>query len=413
MLDDFDPPNIPAPLAARLTSSVWSLGGIPWRFTEDGFLQLPKAKVQWSVVGEELRLWMPRGKTLRFEMTATPDQIELRKPETLRPIVLDKLADLSQHAPRVTTVPAPPEAGGADRRKALAGNANNEATRRALVVKFRRAGRLDLAHEQIQSLREAFSTEPDRATAEALLTSLELLALHDECLDQARAMVTDFPDSPVLWAILGRQEFRAGQARIAAEAADRGLTLVGMNSPLREQLQRQRISYLRASDPRKALLALLREDLEEPDDDNRLLAGLWLGGEAFDRELFEDCVAEVGADRNDRLRWSAIYNRASRTESHVFTLLAEHLKQIVQRCRREGAEPMLVSYPRHINGLHETKKKLAQELNVPFVDLVPAFEGELRQRRQQELFDIGHCTDVGYAILAESVLDEIRNLLER
>jgi len=95
-------------------------------------------------------------------------------------------------------------------------------------------------------------------------------------------------------------------------------------------------------------------------------------------------------------------------------VLAGHLQQIVQRCRAAGAKVVLLGYPLVVDDLEAVQQEVAAAAGVPLVRCMPAFAEQLQRRPREELYiRDGHCTDAGYALLAETAMATLLDALRR
>ncbi len=141
----------------------------------------------------------------------------------------------------------------------------------------------------------------------------------------------------------------------------------------------------------------------------RLLA---LASPPVDRARFDALVTEV-ADASGRAALAQLFDR--RPPPHGpgdVSVLAHNLRRAVQLCRDGGAECVLLDYPQVVPAVRATADGLAEELGLGRVAVRAAFEQALATAKPTDLFVAdGHCSDAGYAVLAEAVWQDARRRL--
>jgi len=109
-----------------------------------------------------------------------------------------------------------------------------------------------------------------------------------------------------------------------------------------------------------------------------------------------------------RRRFAELREAWSETRPATFI---DHLTQMVQWVREQGAEPLLCVYPFHANALETGQREVAAREHVRLVDLAARFDTLLATRSRAELFvPDGHCNDAGYDFMAEEVYGALRVL---
>jgi lysophospholipase L1-like esterase len=152
---------------------------------------------------------------------------------------------------------------------------------------------------------------------------------------------------------------------------------------------------LQAGDARHAIELFRRRLAADPDD-------------ASARRGLAEALAQTGdgAQSREQQEW---------LRRHHQEVYSSHLRQLIARCRRAGAQVLLLCYPERLALMDDLSEQVARDEHTWWVDPSPAFAQALRTRPRDQLFvPDGHCNDAGYALMAEQVAAEIlRHVPER
>ncbi len=232
--------------------------------------------------------------------------------------------------------------------------------------------RREAAGEGVAALGRLGTAAP---LAREVVAPLARLGDVDEAWRWAQEAVRLAPEDARNWRVLNLAARLRGDATGSLVALARGFALDGDAGYLARQLRRR--DFVR-SFPEEALASVVR--------------ALPIGGEPRARfvALIEEC----------------------RKEAPFESTLRENLTSIAHLALAANARPLFLTYP---HGGTPTSVDLvildvAEELEIPFVDLGPVFEEAERTIPLEDLYvPDGHCTDRGYGIVADEVARALRS----
>lgn len=141
---------------------------------------------------------------------------------------------------------------------------------------------------------------------------------------------------------------------------------------------------------------------DQADDKTRQLLSLWrASSERQEPALRRACAArqldDATRDRLVQLLQEALGKGVDEWEA----VLRQHLEQAIERCRQNGAELVLATYPFRFKS-RWMLKRLAEDRQCPFVANDEVFEA-IRAARPNVVLTVadGHCNDEGYGVMAE------------
>ncbi len=275
----------------------------------------------------------------------------------------------------------------------------------ALVAAYDGTGEREQAREHVDWLRAELAERPSAAVAVQLVKSLGRIGARTECIELARQLVKTYPNEASLWSILSWESFQAGDQESAVHGARKAIELTPLDKPSsRGAYLRTLVRIIKDSDPRGAAIATLQSYLEFRDPVVFRQTVGWMRDIA-DVALFEDCLSELRIE--DPLRQEMLDICADGLELEKAEgpprVFESHIRQIVERCQHAGAEPILVSYLR-VRPRFDPVIRRISESGVAYVDLHGEFRRARTEGTAEELFvSDGHCSDLGYRLIAEKV----------
>lgn len=134
-------------------------------------------------------------------------------------------------------------------------------------------------------------------------------------------------------------------------------------------------------------------------DPSLVLAAFRRGG--LDATAAEDLLARWRAAHSavaDGLEWDEVLRR--------------HLEQISLRCRDSGAQLVVVTYPFEQTEVQAALRSFCARFEVPCADMRDVFPRGAEERAPLFVQD-GHCSDAGYALMADRVAELVAGRLDR
>lgn len=384
---------------------TWHAGALEVVLDSDGRAEVGGVPSQWSVEGGELRLgsddarqvlaWQRDGERLVLEgaSIAAGRLVLERGPAAAEPAAavrdLLRAGDLAAASARLPEV-------------------SPEARRVALAV--------ELAHRA-----------GDRAGLERGLVRLDALAALDDegRVERLRA-----------WLAIGRSADGVPGALAAIEAEPTRAELWSAVIDLLDREPRWRadvvacvgrvIAARPAGDPALAVLFATRAMLEGRaggDPVTALADGLQAGllngdfGHAvaalrsrpalYDERTIAAARARLVLTPEQERRVDEVLLRSSDDARSVEERLEWHVSLCAERCRHHAAELVLLLYPEPIS-IDAAVRRAADRLGVRLVDPQPRFRAALARGRRADYFVWdGHCSDAGYALLADVVAADV------
>ncbi|MCA8974136.1 MAG: hypothetical protein KDC98_05410, partial [Planctomycetes bacterium] len=229
------------------------------------------------------------------------------------------------------------------------------------------------------------------------------LGRRDEARALAEATVDEHPEAWSCWLIIARLADDDGDTARARYAIDRALLLRGPGSPGRPFLLRSRAQIHGATEPRIVTESIVDAFLEDSDAGQTRMA-FQIAHEACTVTTLEAVLAErsvSGADREALVRLFRSVAGGSDV-ADVEKVLAGHLRQLVERCRRHGAEPIFASYPRAGGAAYsEAMSRVADQCGVELLPVWQRFAELAKTAPDTEYFiRDGHCNSAGYDVIA-------------
>jgi len=298
---------------------------------------------------------------------------------------------------------------------AIAGDpANAPEYQQGLVQIHTKLGRRDRAAAALDWLRERHRTAPSQAVAEALATSLHAVGDRRAAAELAIAGTDRFPQSSTLWWIASQFHYDTGDFAAAERELDRAIaTASPRNREWLAALHRDLARACCVRDLGKALRAMV-EAMRIDGDVERCRLVVDGAPQAFGREALARCLPALALEPQDQERLQRLLGSGWADRSDMCGILRDHLRQIVQRCRDRGAQVVVLGYPLAVDDVEAVQREVAAALGVPFVPCQAPFAAALARRAREELYvRDGHCTDAGYALMAEAVLPAVLAALRR
>ncbi len=416
-------------LRQRLVTTTWQTAqGGEIRLQSNGVLVAGPMRGAWSM-GEDGRFRMGIGADpVPYTIVEHEDRLELTAEGNHPDVVLIAVVD-EPGTPEPETVDRDfgtimQEARAAMRERrhadalALYDEAQSISTRpyQFFLIEDRRAtalvqaGRQDEARQVLADLLEASDDGNAIGRAEAIVSAYRALGVIDELHAWCARHSASFEDSfrvqyQYAWSSRRKSLFDEAMA-----AVDRAL------AASRSDSQRGRALRLRA-DIRKG-------EQQDPalivEDAARAFAFDGRGKQFLSTMRLSRVDAGPHLDAvMSRLEWSEEQRRAllavvegaaesrSDDKEKIVADLSANVVQIIERCRKYGAEVTLVGYPQHPARHAQAMQLAASTAKVNFVETQSAFFEAMKSTAREDLFceDESHCSDLGYGLMAKSVAD--------
>ncbi|MFY9342124.1 MAG: GDSL-type esterase/lipase family protein [Planctomycetota bacterium] len=285
----------------------------------------------------------------------------------------------------------------------------------AALVRCRSAlGRRDEALAELAIVRRLVAERGALDTADALASALSALGFQEEADQVVTAAIERGTVIPSLWTSFAQVSERRGDLPGARRAISRAIELAiaakwtRLAFLYRTQATLHREPEFRTEFADAAVAAHLDDGRS---DSSRQLFGMWSapndGKEASVRAACER--RQVPDDVRDLLV-RLVHEATGGGGEDWERILASHLQQMIQRCRRAGAQPVLGNYPFRFVARHVLQRVAEQEA-CPLVEQDVVFAA-VRAEAPNRVLNVadGHCNDDGYGIMAAQFAKAIQAL---
>ncbi|MCA8944161.1 MAG: hypothetical protein KDB80_16470, partial [Planctomycetes bacterium] len=364
---------------------VWHDDDVQVTFEPDGTLDILGARLAWFVERECLMLRDANGWVLPIDWSVEDGHLVL--PE-------------SAWWPAFDLAPGPMPAPDAASIDELA------------IATHLAAGRRDLALPHLESLRSRFATSPDARIGASLAKSLHAYGEIDAAIAIACETITHTPPAPrsvhLLHGHARTDPSVRAVLRRAYEASHPG-------TAWRTTLARSIVRAIHRESPAEAADLLCRSVLEAGENETTI-RWLQVHNLRFPDDILREAVLRcVDLPHHELLeRVAAI---ATTDRSPAATVLGQHLRRIDDLCRTAGASLVLLAYPGGPFAKPEIAPvvdRVAEERDIPVIRPGRMFP-ELSQESERGFLYApdGHCTDAGYARIADAVAEHVIEFAER
>lgn len=388
----------------------WQIGPYGVTFEADGRLLVGGTPLSWSVDDQGIHVrtaadnqfvmsWSLGGDVLRLESPLWPSPVEMTRGLPV--------ADLEVARAREFVEAGDDEGAMRLVRKSVEARPPAPIASEILVSCLVRAGRMDESAGEVARLRASFDETTDATTGDVLLRLYLGAGERDLAEDIARTLSGAAPGSAELMRFAlssppDRQDSVLAVARTAAKAAR-----AAGSKPLQAIWLRTEADVVRASSPAASLRAVVSAfavDGDEVASLHYLRRAQRDLGEAEMLAIARQCeVAE--SVRDQVLVWIEGLRAKANDPDGV---LRDHLARAVRLAKRYDAQVVLLSYPRGEASHATIAASVAEDEGCGWLDVRPRFTAALKEHPVAEVFiPDGHCADLGYAILAAAVAEDV------
>jgi len=404
------------PHDARLPPALigwWRSGELHLDLRADGTLRFNGAPMRWKTRGDRLVAEPGRGPLLRVRFELRDGRLRIERDPPEPPIEFERLVDAEAVVDVEKEVRSALESGRTDEALEklstwLRGSPEDPRARMWLAAASARAGRPDEARAAIEWLERRHAEEPSREVTESLVGALQQTNGSAAALRIASDGIGRFPTSTALMMALATDAEARRDFAEAERLVDQALACSAGDPPdfLGWKL-RFRAGVVGRRDPREGLKDLLRF-LEVTGDEPRFVQGVQRLP-SIEEAMVEPVALGLGwaPERIERAR--ELTRRARELHpAAVLECFTAHLLEIGRICREHGATLLVADYPFPMPALETAQREAARAAGAVQVGIRGAIDRALEVRAREELFVAdGHCTDAGYAILAEAVAEAI------
>ncbi len=270
------------------------------------------------------------------------------------------------------------------------------------------------AEPHLDELRRAWRARPERDEMSALARGLAALGHTDEAHDLACRYLETHGRGTGIWPVLSNIPPTPERDARTLAALRRATTAGSGVSPLERAAVWRALGVVVAIDPIDSVRCQMHATAL--DGISGLLAEtVQQHEEVVTPDVYARLVDEVTTEPESRKLLRSIGASCYGVAFGPDSVLTRHLRRIVACCESYGATPVLLSYPLLIAGTEGALQQIHSDLKVDTIDVRAAFDKELLTRPREELFcaDHRHCSDAGYAILADLVLADLLARLPR
>ena len=222
------------------------------------------------------------------------------------------------------------------------------------------------------------------------------------------ARVEEHPEDGPAWSALASACFIAGRTAEAIAVSERAKQL----DPTAAHMWYARVHSLIQMGSPEAALAACAESLERGCTP-LFYPFIAMPACGFSDSQMQAHLVDLAARRPDLRKLLAWIPEDYYGQNRYQNVLRADLFEMDRQCRRVGARLVIHGYP--FNGPpNDTLILSAREIGCPYVSHMLALNHELLTARHDEIYvSDGHCTDRGYAILADNLLPVVLETLEK
>lgn len=274
--------------------------------------------------------------------------------------------------------------------------------RRAELVALLRLGRRSEALRISDEFEELYDRNPSEENAGYLLAALTNTGQSERSLELANRLIESRREIVLAWQVVGWRARDRGDSDQAAAAFEAVLRLApAENRSLRAETMRSLAEALEDSEPERA--TGLRVNAMFLDGAvGRTVGSLRaaLGEEAAGK--VESLLGGLRLDARERLLADDLLRGLG--EAPSWEALEANLAWLVEETLAAGATPLVLSYPFCPEDIGAVQSRVALAEGARWIDVCSRFGRELESSSWYELFVAdGHCTEAGYALVAEAV----------
>ncbi len=281
-----------------------------------------------------------------------------------------------------------------------------------VVAAATRCGLADAAEAAFDRIKALRRERPSNASSDVYVATLYRTGQHEVAIAEATQRIDEQPRSLPAWEALQGSLFTLGRFEEAKAAMPSTLDLIGRNSPKwTAHILRNYVLTICAEEPRRAAtLAVAAHLLDSDRAHSRRLVRALAGKCDPDAltEVVESCDPGIRAGLVDLID---LLQGKDSSDSWV-GVMQQHLLAIHQLAAKQGTQMVLLTYPFNHVAVEQAQEDAANILGIPLVRIRPRFDRELKDVDRDVLFVAdGHCSDRGYAIMAEEVAKVVAPLL--
>lgn len=381
----------------------WHAGPLSMHFLPDGRVESESGHMTWSADGPALVLVDP-GKQLRIEATwqIEDDRLVLASAVWPAPLRFARGPLVRHDADRGRLALREGRIEDAERcfRAAIDSPALEDEARLGLVRALVARGQRDAADRELAALELRFREAPTTARGIAWIEACLASDARQRGADATAEVLRSVPWNSRLLELTVQCGQDASSPADVRDAIHAGLAARSVTTDLHAMFL-EAAATLAAGDGVAAVRDMARSYLVGGSP-ARLRKALLQDPDLFPIEDLEAAIS--GFEPADAEKVRAVAADLGQHGAAVSDRLSQNLRQIVAACRRAGAEPILLSYPKSMPDVEAILAAFARREGVPILRVRESFDDALRTLTYRDLFVLdGHCNDRGYALLAEQV----------
>jgi len=385
---------------------TWHADDFEVTFEPDGRVRLGKDELRWLADESGTTLLLPNGVAEPMRWQVVGDRLTVSTPSFAH--TLDA-GPAPAPGPWLRAEAAIARGAWAEAepllQQAVADPAHGAAAKERLVQAAVARGDGAARDRLVDELRGDFAAGVDPPTGEALAGALAATGAAAEAMTVCERVLRAAPDRVRTWDLLLRQAAAQGAEQRVAACMAAVLAAARGDEAWRPALLQMRANLRRHDEPVAAVGDLLAAFLQNGDR-AFLVRQLELGMADYTPEVRARAVAALPEQARERVRAALAEDGG---EAGVQATLRAHLERMIGLCRAAGAEVWLLSYPEPDAARDGLVAGVAMAAGVRFVALHPRFTELLRTTPRPALFIAdGHCTDRGYGVMAEAVVEALR-----
>jgi lysophospholipase L1-like esterase/tetratricopeptide (TPR) repeat protein len=307
-----------------------------------------------------------------------------------------------------------PETARAMFSEALKINPRDPIAHAGLAQSYFELGRHTDARREIFWLNNSYVSNPDYATARALLMVFLLENSPNDTSKVAFDILQRYPKDPWFWRTIAWCSFLSNRIDLSKRAIDQALELTPADlSQLRASLLRTRADILASLEPKAAIEDLFKAFLLDANED-LLIDALRKNGQAYLSVSPTKALEGNSFNFEQRRNLLSLFSYALDEQLMIQRASLENrLLSIVWKCQQYHVQPILINYPFINQDVHEISRWVAEKTGAGWFNPNQRFENLIKTDVNHLYLNEGRYKDAAGRKIAEWIAEDAKMRLSK
>jgi tetratricopeptide (TPR) repeat protein len=298
--------------------------------------------------------------------------------------------------------------------EALKINPRDPIAHAGLAQSYFELGRHTDARREIFWLNNSYVSNPDYATARALLMVFLLENSPNDTSKVAFDILQRYPKDPWFWRTIAWCSFLSNRIDLSKRAIDQALELTPADlSQLRASLLRTRADILASLEPKAAIEDLFKAFLLDANED-LLIDALRKNGQAYLSVSPTKALEGNSFNFEQRRNLLSLFSYALDEQLMIQRASLENrLLSIVWKCQQYHVQPILINYPFINQDVHEISRWVAEKTGAGWFNLNQRFENLIKTDVNHLYLNEGRYKDAAGRKIAEWIAEDAKMRLSK